>query len=66
MWPTLSALQLCNVVDDFNCEALAIEINLNIPAQRVVRVPDQIVAKHGYPLKMRMDNGPKLISLALA
>lgn len=51
-----------NVVDDFNREALAIEIDLNIPAQRVVRV----VANRGYPLKMRMDNGPELISLTLA
>lgn len=33
-----------NVVDDFNREALAIEIDLNIPAQRVVRVLDRIVA----------------------
>lgn len=55
-----------NVVDDFNCEALAIEINLNIPAQRVVRVLDRIVPNHGYPLKTRMDNGPELLSLALA
>ncbi|EKN3608793.1 IS3 family transposase [Yersinia enterocolitica] len=55
-----------NVVDDFNREALAIEIDLNIPAQRVVRVLDKIVANRGYPLKMRMDNGPELISLALA
>ena len=46
-----------NVVDDFNREALAIEIDLNIPAQRVVRVLDRIVANRGYPLKMRMDNG---------
>lgn len=44
-----------NVVDDFNHEALAIEIDLNIPAQRVVRVLDRIVANRGYPLKMRMD-----------
>ncbi|BEL93231.1 transposase [Serratia marcescens] len=55
-----------NVVDDFNREALAIEIDLNIPAQRVVRVLDRIVANRGYPLKMRMDNGPELISVALA
>ncbi len=54
------------VVDDFNREALAIEIDLNIPAQRVIRVLDRIVANPGYPLKMRMDNGPELISLALA
>lgn len=55
-----------NVVDDFNREALAIEIDLNIPAQRVVRVLDRIAANRGYPLRMRMDNGPELISVALA
>ena len=55
-----------NVVDDFNREALALEIDLNIPAQRVVRVLDRIVANRGYPLKMRMDNGPELVSLTLA
>lgn len=55
-----------NVVNDFNPEALAIEIDLNIPAQRVVRVLDRIVANRGYRLKMRMSNGPELISLALA
>ncbi|MGY3308695.1 transposase InsO family protein [Pantoea ananatis] len=55
-----------NVVDDFNREALATEIDLNIPAKRVVTVLDRIVANCGYPLKMRMDNGPELISLTLA
>jgi putative transposase len=39
-----------NVVDDFNREALVIEINLNIPAQRMKRVLDRIVANRGYPL----------------
>ncbi|OSN06288.1 transposase [Lonsdalea britannica] len=54
--------RIFNVVDDFNREALAIEIDLNIPAQRVVRV----LANCGYLLKMRMGNGPELVSLALA
>ena len=54
------------VVDDFNREALATEIDLNIPAQRVSRGLDRIVANRGYPLKMRMDNGPELVSVALA
>lgn len=58
--------RIFNVVDDFNREALAIEIDLNIPAQRVIRVLDMIVADRDYPLKMRMDNGPELVSLALA
>ena len=55
-----------NVVDDFNREALAIEIDLNIPARRVARVLDRIVANRGYPLKLQMDNSPELISLTLA
>lgn len=54
------------MVDDFNREALAIELDLNIPAQWVVRVLGRIVANRGYTLKMRMDNGPELISLTLA
>ena len=33
-----------NVVDDFNREALSIESDLNLPAQRVVRVLDRIAA----------------------
>lgn len=55
-----------NVVDDLNCETLAIEIALNTPVQRVVRVLDRIVVTRGYPLKMRMYNVPELISQALA
>lgn len=55
-----------NVVDDFNREALAIEIDLNISAQQIVRGLDRIVINRGYQLKMRMDNAPELVSLALA
>ncbi len=53
-----------NVVDDFNREALSIEIDLNLPALRVVRVLDRIAANRGYPVMLRMDNGPEFISLA--
>ena len=55
-----------NVVDDFNREALTIAIDFNLPAQRVVRELDQIAARRGYPLKLRTDNGPEFIALALA
>ena len=39
-----------NVVDDFNREALSIEIDLNLPALRVGRVLDRIAANRGYPV----------------
>lgn len=55
-----------NVADDFNREALAIEIDLNLPAERIIRVLDRIAAWRGYPVKMRMDNGPELTSVRLA
>jgi putative transposase len=55
-----------NVVDDFNREALLIEIDFNLPAPRVVRELERIAAARGYPLKLRLDNGPELVSVALA
>tara|TARA_R100000687_G_scaffold82893_1_gene83725 strand:+ start:1906 stop:2619 length:714 start_codon:yes stop_codon:yes gene_type:complete len=55
-----------NVVDDFNREALAIEVDLNLPALRVIRTLDRAAAWRGYPKKLRMDNGPEFISTALA
>ncbi len=55
-----------NIVDNFNREVLAIEIDLSLPAQRVVRVLDRIAAQRGYPEKIRCDNGSEFISIALA
>ena len=55
-----------NVVDDFNREALGIEVDTNLPAARVIRVLDRIAAWRGYPERLRMDNGPELVSVALA
>jgi len=55
-----------NVVDDFNRELLAIEIDFNLPAARVVRTLEWIAALRGYPLKLRLDNGPEFISVTLA
>ena len=55
-----------NVVDDFNREVLAIEVDFNLPAARVVRTLERIAAERGYPLKLRLDNGPELVSVTLA
>jgi len=55
-----------NVVDDFNREALAITVDFSLTAERVVRELERIAAVRGYPLKLRTDNGPEFIALALA
>jgi putative transposase len=55
-----------NVIDDFNREALRIEVDSNLPAQRIVRALEQLIELRGKPKKLRMDNGPELLSDKLA
>ena len=54
-----------NIIDDFNREALWIEVDTSLPAQRVVQVLEQLLNWRGKPAKIRMDNGPELISQRL-
>ena len=55
-----------NVIDDFNREALAVEIDTGISAQGVMRILDQIAVWRGLPNRIRFDNGPELTALAVA
>ncbi|OCG61257.1 transposase [Gilliamella sp. Nev3-1] len=48
-----------NVIDDFNREALGIDIAVSLPAGRITRYLDKLAEYHGYPLKIRVDNGPE-------
>ncbi len=60
------AFRTFNVVDDYNREALAIEVDTNLPAGRVVRVLNRIAEERCcYPEKLRMDNGPEFVSIAM-
>jgi putative transposase len=54
-----------NVIDDFNREALWIEVDTSLPAERVVRVLEQLLSWRGRPSRIRMDNGPEFISKRL-
>ena len=55
-----------NVIDDYNREALWIEVDTSLPAERMVRVLEQLFFWRGKPNAIRMDNGPELISQRLA
>lgn len=54
--------RLLNVIDDYNREALDIEVDFSLPSERVIRTLDQIIEWRGKPQKIRMDNGPEYIS----
>lgn len=57
--------RLLNVLDDFNREGLGIEVDFSLPAERVVRVLNQIIEWRGKPLAIRVDNGPEYVSATL-
>ena len=58
--------RLFNVIDDFNREGLAIEVDFSLPASRVIRALDQVIEWRGQPKRIRCDNGPEYISSLLA
>ena len=54
--------RLFNVIDDFNRESLAIEVDTSLPSLRVQRVLEKLIAQRGKPQNIRCDNGPEFIS----
>lgn len=54
--------RLLNVIDDFNREGLAMEIDFSLPSERVIRSLNQLIGWRGKPQAIRSDNGPEYIS----
>ncbi|TCW86582.1 IS3 family transposase [Burkholderia sp. SRS-46] len=59
------SIRLFNVIDDFNREALGIEIDFSLPSERVIRALRQIIGWRGRPKAIRCDNGPEYLSAAI-
>ena len=55
-------VRLLNIIEDFNRESLAIEVDTSLPTLRVIRVLERLVIERGTPANIRMDNGPEFIS----
>jgi putative transposase len=55
-------LRTFNVIDDYNREGLAIDVDLSMPSSRVIRSLEQIIEWRGKPSSIRCDNGPEYIS----
>ena len=50
---------------DYNRQALWIEVDPSLPAERVVRVLENLLLWRATPKQIRMDNGPELSSQRL-
>ena len=54
-----------NVIDDYNREALAIDVQLGINSVHVTKVLADLIHQRGKPEWIRVDNGPEFISSML-
>ncbi len=54
-----------NIIDDFNREVLAIEVDTSLRAERVIRVLEHLKADRELPHMIRVENGPEFLSQQL-
>jgi len=53
------AIRTLNIIDDYNREALWIEVDHSLPAERVVRVLENLLLWRAAPKQIRMENWAK-------
>jgi len=51
-----------NVIDDYNREALLVEAEASLPANKIINLLDKKAVFRGYPDVIRTDNGPEFRS----
>jgi len=59
-------LKVHTVTDEFTKTALAIEVERSITGDQLVRILDRLVAAHGHPMFIRIDNGAEMTCNAIA
>lgn len=60
-----SRFRTFNIIDDFNRETLAIEIDTSLRAERIIRVLERLKTERELPHMIRVDNGPEFLAQAL-
>ncbi len=58
-------IRLLNILDDYNRQILAIEVDTSLPALRIIRLLEQLKESRGLPKMIRSDNGPEFLSTKL-
>jgi putative transposase len=53
-----------NIIDDYNREALAVEVDYSFSSDKVVESLTRIIEWKGKPMEIRSDNGPEFLAKA--
>lgn len=53
-----------NIIDDYNREILAIEVDYSFPSIKVIEIVKQVIEWRGKPEELRSDNGTEFIAKA--
>jgi len=54
--------RVLNILDDCDRSAVAQEVSMSMPAERVVKILEKVIWLNGKPQNIRCDNGPEFIS----
>ena len=60
------SIRTFNVIDDYNREGLAIDVDLSMLGLRDIRALEHIIEWRGKPAAIRCDNGPEYLSASLS
>ena len=55
-------LRVLVIIENYTRECLALEVNAKIRGMDVVTTLERITREHGYPKRIKVDNGPEFIS----
>lgn len=55
-------VRILNIMDDYNRQALAMEVDFTLPSGRIITLLEQLKEIYGKPQIIRTDNGPEFIS----
>jgi putative transposase len=58
-------IKLCNIVDEYTREALAIRVERTCTAEDLIMIIEPLVKERGTPKYLRADDGPEMIAWAL-